>query len=128
MISTPLKNQKTVHQSEWLPFGQLILKWATWKIENGINQFKSLIFLELNNITGSSCRLFRQVSGELFAQTSKYHPFNIVSNSTESSNAISKAVYQRDIQTPEVLQPNSNVLQKLKERILRYIFQDQFFN
>lgn len=68
------------------------------------------------------------MTGELFAHTSKHHPFNIITNATEqSSNAISKEVY-RDLATPDVLQPNSNVLQKLKERILRYVFQDQFFN
>lgn len=70
----------------------------------------------------------RQVAGELFAHTSKYHPFNIISNSTDSSNAISKEIVYRDIATPDILQPNSNVLQKLKERILRYVFQDQFFH
>lgn len=76
--------------------------------------------------------IIRQVNGELFAQTSKYHPFNIITNSTDDANSISKEVY-REIAgaaaatSPEV-HPNSNVLQKLKERILRYVFQDQFFN
>lgn len=73
----------------------------------------------------------RDVTGELFAHTSKYYPFNLISNITDSPNAISKEIVYRsvpDIATPDVLQPNSNVLQKLKERILRYVFQDQFYH
>lgn len=81
----------------------------------------------------------RQVFGELFAQTSKFHPFNIISDGSripdETSNAIaSKEVFARDVSaTSEIhpnanlLHPNSNVLQRLKERILKYVFQDQFF-
>lgn len=68
----------------------------------------------------------RQVTGELFAQTSRTHPFNILPNSTESNQIISRDVYRRDA-TIDVL-PNSNVLQRLKERILKYVFQDASYD
>lgn len=76
------------------------------------------------------------MSGELFAHTGRFHPFNIIGNSSstergvESSNSISKEIYQRDVSSslPEVYHPNSNALQRLKERILKYIFQDHIFN
>lgn len=65
----------------------------------------------------------RQVSGELFAHTSRFHPFNGISN--ESDNTISRET-SREV-APIEFQPSSFVLQRLKERILKYIFLDQGF-
>lgn len=67
--------------------------------------------------------LSRQVSGELFAHTSRFYPYNGVSN--ESDNSISKETLRDEV--PVEFSPSNVVLQRLKERILRYIFLDQSF-
>lgn len=110
-IRTPLKSKSSMHIWTFL--------FSHWFSNKHLNYFLFLFVCVQRN---------RQVAGELFAHTSKHHPFNIISNTTDSSNAISKEIVYRDIATPDILQPNSNVLQKLKERILRYVFQDQFFH
>lgn len=78
---------------------------------------------------------FRQVSGELFAYTGKDHPFNIIPNGTD--NSIPKEQQYReasDIHTnsndniddaDEYEPPDSTVLQRLKQKILKYVFYDK---
>lgn len=67
-----------------------------------------------------------EVSGELFAQTSRNHPFNIIPNSNASDNQISRDLYQRD-SVLDVQVTSSNVLQRLREKILKYVFLDPNF-
>lgn len=114
-----------VYQIVSHPFGQRHLKWATWKKEKG-NVIK--LYLKLFRLTKKIDTFFREVTGELFAHTSRTHPFNLLSNS--SDNTIPREQYraQRD-KIEEDNQPNNTVLYRLKQKILKYVFYDmKFFN
>lgn len=128
MILLPSISQRIVHRNGNQTSGRTASKWAIWRIESGTVILPSSLLLELNKIRSSLCAnlrsfSYRQVNGELFAHTSRFYPFNGASN--ESDNSISKESLREE--TSVEFNPSNVVLQRLKERILRYIFLDQSF-
>lgn len=68
----------------------------------------------------------RQVSGELFAHTGKSYPFNIITNTTD--NLISARGSESVAEVTQTAQPTTDtVLQRLKQKLLKYVFYDKKF-
>lgn len=68
---------------------------------------------------------FRQVSGELFAHTGKSYPFNIVSNGTD--NTIASRAGESSVEVTQTQPTTDTVLQRLRQKILKYVFYDKKF-
>lgn len=70
------------------------------------------------------------MTGELFAYTGKSYPFNIVPNGTE--NVIARASAREARDSTDYKQSNNNnnndtVLQRLRQKILKYVFYNMRF-